>query len=423
MEKKKVRNLILVFIVVLLALLIAYSLGWGGGIWDSNDDEGNKNMPGNPVFTQYVTDCKTGDQVIPNTLIQPDPGCDSWAINRYERPFNAGEQDEFYPELDIIFAELGKDSNWFYLSLTVFDPPKYGQKYKGAYGVEIDIDRDGRGDVLILAQSPGSEGVGVWSKDVQVWKDSNNDVGNKYPEQPDLPYEGDSYDLLVFDQGEDSDPDAAWVRVVHGEQTYIDIAFKPTVIDNADVFKWWAWADAGTADNSIFDYHDAITNFEAGDAYQSLSYFPANEIFAVDSTCAELWGAKAPADDPSYCINDPYIPGDTPGDRPTPTPTGFMGTKEWTDTPTSTVPTGEYVTLTPTETSTGTSTGRATLTGTLTATATETATATYTRQASYPTWTDEPNCRPNMNKKQCEAAGGTWVNVGAVAPVWICQCP
>ena len=418
MEKRTVRTLGFVFLGLVFTLLAACSFNGCDVDGSSNDGEGNKNFPGNPVFSQYVTDCKTGDQVIPNSLIQPDPGCDSWALNRYERPFNAGKQDEYYPELDILFAELGKDSNWYYLSLTVFAPPQDGQKYKGAYGVEIDLDRDGRGDVLILAQSPGSEGVGVWSKNVQVWKDTNNDVGNQRPQKPDFPYEGDGYDSLEFDQGEDSDPDAAWVRVVHGEQTYIDIAFKPTVIDNADVFKWWAWADAETADNSIFDYHDAITNFEAGDAYQPLTYFPANEIFAVDNTCAELWGEKAPADDPSYCINDPHIPGEHPPGRPTPvpTPTWPNGTQVVKS------PTSPFSTETSTAISTGTTTMRPSITATLTATATETATATYTRVPSYPTWTNEPNCRPNLNKKQCEATGGTWIDPGPVAQAY-CQCP
>ena len=104
MEKRKVRTLGFVFLGLVFTLLAACSFNGCDVDGSSNDGEGNKNFPGNPVFSQYVTDCKTGDQVIPNSLIQPDPGCDSWALNRYERPFNAGKQDEYYPELDILFA-------------------------------------------------------------------------------------------------------------------------------------------------------------------------------------------------------------------------------------------------------------------------------------------------------------------------------
>ena len=42
--------------------------------------------PGTPVYQQLVTDCDTG-QSLPADYstdgpIQPDPGCDSWQINR-----------------------------------------------------------------------------------------------------------------------------------------------------------------------------------------------------------------------------------------------------------------------------------------------------------------------------------------------------
>jgi len=41
--------------------------------------------------------------------------CDSWEINRYERPFNAETQDEYYPDLDILEAELGQSDGWEFL--------------------------------------------------------------------------------------------------------------------------------------------------------------------------------------------------------------------------------------------------------------------------------------------------------------------
>lgn len=60
------------------------------------------------------------------------------------------------------------------------------------------------------------------------------------------------------------------------------------------------------------DYHDAIEHEDAGDAYESQTYFPSDEINRVDNTCAALWGAP-PDEDPSLCVNDPNVPQPTPG--------------------------------------------------------------------------------------------------------------
>ncbi len=262
--------------------------------------------PGMPIYEQFVTDCNTGLIVEPGEMIQPVPGCDNWEINRYERPFNAVAQDEYYPDLDILSAEIGRDSTWFYLYLTLFDASEDTQQLDGIYGIEIDWDRDGRGDMLILASQPGKFAKEEWSVlGVQVWKDNNNDVGNEEPREPDPPYLGDGYNLLVFDQGEGSDPDAAWARAKTGFSAYVEVAFKANLLDDPTEFVWWAWSDQGVANVAGYDYHDKYARAEAGDANEYQPYFPSDQVYELDNTCAALWGAPPDDEDPSLCVNDP----------------------------------------------------------------------------------------------------------------------
>ena len=168
--------------------------------------------PGNPVYQQLVFDCNTGETLPADYSsdgpIQPGEGCDSWQINRYERPFNAQSQDIFFPDLDILSAELGSDGQWFYFRLTIFDQNQTSDDLEGTYAIEIDIDIDGRGDVLALVHAPGEEAAQDWTVlGTQFWGDSNNDVGDQQPRVPDPPSGGDGFDTKVFDQGQ-GDPDA-----------------------------------------------------------------------------------------------------------------------------------------------------------------------------------------------------------------------
>jgi hypothetical protein len=146
---------------------------------------------------------------------------------------------------------------------------------------------------------------------VQVWQDSDNQVGDELAMQADPPNQGSGYDLLAFDQGEGFDPDAAWVRAIPGKPLFVEIAFKPVVIGDDAAFKWWAWSDEGVQDPAMFDFHDSFDHSEAGDVYEAMQFFPSNEVFAVDNTCAAIWGAP-PDEDPSLCVNDPSVPSATP---------------------------------------------------------------------------------------------------------------
>ena len=299
--------------------------------------------PGNPVYQQLVWDCNTGESLPADYStdgpIQPDPGCDSWQINRYERPFNKETQDTFFPDLDILSAELGTDGTWFYFRLTTFDVNQNTEELDGTYAIEIDIDIDGRGDVLILARNPGDEAIQDWTvSGAQFLGDSDNDVGNQKPLVPDPPTTGDGYDTLSFDQGNGEGSNWVWTRYQPGKPAILEIAFRAVGIYNDPTFKWWAWTDEGVDNPSGYDYHDLFDHPEAGDPNESQPFFPSLAINEMDNTCASIWGTE-PSDDPDLCVNDDSV--QPPVIQPTPT-------KPANQTPTET-PEDETRTPTPTE--------------------------------------------------------------------------
>ncbi|KAA3647756.1 MAG: hypothetical protein DWQ07_01885 [Chloroflexi bacterium] len=292
----KTKPIFTLFVFALFALALSAC-----GALDVLQTDEHQSIPQWPVYSQSILDCNTGVIATNGELIQPALGCDSWQLNRYERPFNASNQDEYYANLDILSADLGSDGEWFYLRITPYDLAE-GQPLAGLYGLEMDLGMEGRGDYLVLADlSQLDENWDVLG--VQVFADSNDDVGNQVPREPDLLGEIDGYDLDLFNQGTGVDKDFAWARTVNDIRPAIEIAFKTDLVSADATFKWWVWSDDGVEQPNSFDYHDAIAHEAAGDVYQGQQYFPSNEIYALDNTCANIWGAPL-TDDPSLCNSE-----------------------------------------------------------------------------------------------------------------------
>lgn len=271
-------------------------------------------------------------------MIQPALGCDDWRLNRYERPFNAVNQEEFYPDLDIQYAFLGRDADWYYLRIVLFDPQPGAKYLTGTYAVEMDLDEDGRGDLLVLVTEPGKENGKDWStRGVQVWADTNDDVGDGDPNAPDSGAVFDGYDKLLFDQGVAVDPYGAWARAFLSGSASVELAFKPAYLGEVFSFKWQVWASNGDYPSALFELHDTYSHEQAGNPYQVSEFFPIREIYALDGTCVKVWGASPDPVDPEICIGEPEyqhccllrlfrcrIPHDLPGDDPCTLPF-----KEW----------------------------------------------------------------------------------------------
>jgi hypothetical protein len=226
-------------------------------------------------------------------------GGENFNGNLYERPFNANSMDIYFPDLDITQARLFRDSQWVFVSLNLVGQNPSGGLL-GNYGVELDLNVDGRGEVLVMAARPGAS----WSTDgVRAWQDDNHDVGAAQPIQTDGPVNGDGYETLVFDQGNGTDPDLAWARISPTDPTIVQIAFKQALINDDDSFTWGAWSmNDGMLNPAWFDYNDHFTATDAGSPLiESTQYYPLKALAEVDNTCRWVVGFTPTGSEPGIC--------------------------------------------------------------------------------------------------------------------------
>ena len=221
---------------------------------------------------------------------------DQFKSNIYERPFTA-EEMKYRGEIDIIRANLKAGTPWIYVSIFLAkDLPEIGEM---KYGLELDLDENGRGDYLILCDLPLSSDWRV--EGVQVYRDVNGDVGGRFPMSMDTPDpELNGYEVLVFDAGDGDDPDLAWVRRHPDEPNSLQLAFKADLIGPTG-YMWSAWADAGLRAPDYMDYNDRFTAEAAGSPYPGSPLYPLKAVYLVDSTCRSYYGFTPSGDEPGLC--------------------------------------------------------------------------------------------------------------------------
>lgn len=229
---------------------------------------------------------------------------DDFSLNRLERPFTS-EEMAYQPHLDIVRAELEEVSPWIYISLFLEGAPPAGSPAR--YGVELDLDGDGGGDWLIMAQAPTST---EWTVEgVLAYQDANDDVGGSEPMQAEAPTGlGDGYESVVFDSGIGTDPDAAWVRLSPAGANRVQLAFKSGLAGTAE-FLWGVWSDEGPQNPSAFDYNDAFTPQQAGSPLSNSPNYPLAQLAAVDNSCRDAHGFETTGLEPGLCV----IPGSIAG--------------------------------------------------------------------------------------------------------------
>lgn len=244
-------------------------------------------------------------------------GGDNYNANLYERPFTSTSMD-YRPDLDITLTNLSRDAAWVYVTVSLAGQAPSGG-LTGDYGLEVDLNLDGRGDLLVMAAKPGPD----WSTDgVRVWKDSNSDVGSFHPLRADPPGSTDGYDSIVFDQGVGPDPDAAWARISPVSPTAVQVAFKSALINDSGKFLWGAWTlDDSMLNPDWFDFNDHFSLAEAGSPLiEDSSNYPLRVLAQVDNTCRWAVGFKPAGTEPGVCPVA-ATPTPTPTITPTPSPT------------------------------------------------------------------------------------------------------
>jgi hypothetical protein len=225
---------------------------------------------------------------------------DNFNRNRLERPFTAAGM-EYRADLDIVRVEISANDTWYFFTIVLYGITGGvpGEPLEGPYAVELDLDGDGRGDLMVRAPAPPP---GNWTTDgVQVWEDSNEDVGATTPMTADAGGASqDGYDALVFDQGAGEDPDAAWIRLAAIEDAGVQFAVKRTIVDDP-AFLWSAWADAGVNQPGWIDYNDHFTEAQAGSLTPSSANYPLQAVAAVDNTCRMYFGYTPTGNEPGLC--------------------------------------------------------------------------------------------------------------------------
>jgi hypothetical protein len=238
------------------------------------------------------------------------PSGDRFTFGRYERPFNANTMDVYYPALDIQGALFYEDDTWLYAQIK-FKNNDSSYVLNGKYGFEIDLDIDGGGDWLILVSEPSLEG---WSTNgVEVWFDSNNDVGGVKTMYSDNTFtEGNGYETLVFGTSQGDDPDLAWGRISPQDPYAVEIAVKRSILEGDSSFMVGVWAGTDDLNPALFDFNDHYTHEQAGTSLIEFEYFyPIKELSELDNTCRMAIGFQPLGNEPGLCPLPPK-PGQDP---------------------------------------------------------------------------------------------------------------
>ncbi len=241
-----------------------------------------------PAARQYMWDFPSSQHIGAGPVYYSQGG-DIYDNNAFERPFRPQTQDAFFGDLDIHYGRIARDGTWFYVTIELAGLRQGASTPQGNYGVELDLDKDGRGDYLVWVAGP-LEATQWDVKGVAVYRDANNDVGGARACLSDSPYGGDGYEQALFQAGVGSDPDLAWARWVPGSPLKVQIAFKRSMISDDGDFIWWVWADEGVNNPRMMDYNDHYTRDQAGSPYKGNRYFPSRSIAAVDNTCRWVFG-------------------------------------------------------------------------------------------------------------------------------------
>ncbi len=251
--------------------------------------------PGADGATRYVLDPITRDYAPQK---KSPSGSDEYQNNRFERPYTA-ETMEYLPDVDLIRVDLRIAPPWIYVTFVTAGPRPEGIG-RTMYGAEFDVDRDGRGEYLIWGAMPA--GAEWTTEGVEVWRDTNSDVGGPIPVLTNAPWSGgNGYDQKNFPGGQGADPDLAWIRQL--EAGKIQLAFSLLAIGNAPQFLWNGLADFGVRRPDWFDYNDHFTQGEAGSPLPvQADYYPLKALYGIDNTCRDAYGFTPAGTEPGLCV-------------------------------------------------------------------------------------------------------------------------
>lgn len=258
-----------------------------------------------PVLVEHLTKPTAGSQAVANAHDNEESetfeersvrGGDDFRINRFERPFTANDM-QYLPHVDIVGMSMTKDDAWYYVQIKLVGVDPQTSDLNGTYGVEFDLNIDGKTEVLVLAQGPlGAE----WTTDgVTVYADINGDIGG-ISSKPDEIYAGNGYETIVFDSGRGDDPDFAWARASKDNEV-VEIAVKQQALRDYPKWMWNPLASAYPLDPTKFYFNDNYTLERAGSPVRGSEFYPLKELAGFDNTCRVPANFQATGSEPMGC--------------------------------------------------------------------------------------------------------------------------
>ncbi|HEX7555698.1 MAG TPA: hypothetical protein VF338_03665 [Leptolinea sp.] len=240
-------------------------------------------LPGEPQGSSQVIH----DQSSAATAKQKKaPGGDVYSLGRFERPFD--QQMVYLPALDMVRAELFRPSDgWIYFKISLEATPA---PPPAVYGVELDLNIDGRGDLLIQALAPSSK---EWSEaGIKMWWDSDGDVGGRVINRSDpRKFRGSGFETLKIDSDANKSSGQIWTRLQKVPNLGMEIAMREDLIGGKDgKFSWKPYTDGVPFPPSQYDLNDYYLLEEAGSPIMGERDYPLKAVYAVDNTCKGLSG-------------------------------------------------------------------------------------------------------------------------------------
>ncbi len=243
-------------------------------------------------------------------------GGDEYYDGRFERPFD--REMGYLGHLDIVKSTMVRtDPEFVFVTIQVVSPVASAINSPSYYGLELDLNKDGRSLFMIRGLGPLSE---EWTTEgVDVWKSSAAEHRVSVAAEGLIPVTGSlGFDVNLLRAGRGDDNDLAWIRLRPGTENVVEIAFKHSIVGGEEgEFIWRPFTDGAPYTEKQYDLQVYYTLEQAGSPYKGELNYPLKEVYAVDNTCRVASGYEATGYEPGLC---PLSLPDVPQHRDEPPP-------------------------------------------------------------------------------------------------------
>lgn len=246
------------------------------------------------------------EQVIHDQVTEPyasqnrAAGGDEFKKGRFERPFD--QNMVYLGNLDIVKSTMIRtDPNFIFVTIEVAKPIASAIYDTNYYGLELDLNRDGRSLYMIRGLGPLTE---TWTTDgMDAWKSTAAEQPSDMAAEGGIPVTGAlGFDINLLKSGRGTDNDLAWIRLKPGTDNTVEIAFKNSIVGGEKgSFIWRPFTDGAPFSELEYDLQVNYTLEQAGSPYKGEFYYPLKDVFAVDNTCRVASGFEADGNEPGIC--------------------------------------------------------------------------------------------------------------------------